>query len=202
MTKTKGYQNRFIIIIIIQFLLNTPLYSQARIIDTTASSFVISIDIPQFKYRDIKKGNFNLRDYYDFTDEGSPGSLKLPQMIVLLALPKGSKPVIEVINKVSHTEKFILLARNPQTYLDDAGNLSYEELDFKNMVPIPNQRILDIKGYFNFRGIYCAAVQINTHLYDVNTNSLEIIDKLEIRVTFDNSNLTVGEHSEEKLSRL
>ncbi len=197
-------RNSVLLAILIIFIILCPdiaLYSQVKLNKESDVSFILNINIPQFKYRDIKKGNFNLRDYYDFTDEGSPGSLKLPQMIILIALPQGSKSEIDVINKVSHTEKFILLARNPQTYLDEAGNLLYEEMDFKNLVSVPNQRFLDIKGYFNFRGIYCAAVQLNTHFYDVNTNSLDIIDKLDIRITFDNSNLTVGEHSEEKRSR-
>ena len=160
MTKTKGYQKLFVILIIFLFLLNTPLYSQGRITDTTSSSFIINIDVPQFKYRNVQKGNFNLRDFYEFTDEGSPGSLKLPKMTILLALPQGSKPLIDVHNKVSHTEKFILLAPNPKTYVDENGNLFYEEMDFKNIDITPNQKIVDIKGYFSLRGVYCAAVQL------------------------------------------
>jgi hypothetical protein len=201
MIKAKGYQNLYIVIIVCLFLMDTHLHSQGRITDITTSSFNLSIDVPQFKCRNVKKGNFSFKDYYEFTDEGSPGSLKLPKMTILLALPQGSEPAIEILNKVSHTEKFILLASNPKTYLDDAGNLSYEEMDFKNQVSIPNQNILDIKGYFYFRGVYCAAVEINTHRYDMATNSLEIIDKLEIQVVYDNSRLSNGKRVEDKLSK-
>ena len=176
------------------------LYSQGKIIKETNTGFILIITVPQFKYRDIKKGNFNLRDYYQFTDEGSPGSLKLPKMTILLALPQESKPLIEVLNKVSHTEKFILPASNPKTHLDDAGNLFYEETDFNNIVSNSNQKILDVKGYFYLRGVYCVALEINAHLYDVTTNSLEIIDKLDVQVTYENSSVMEGKLSEEKFS--
>jgi hypothetical protein len=187
-------------VLLLLFPLSYSLYSQGKIVKQTDSGFILKIVVPQFKYRDIKKGNFSLRDYIEFTDEGSPGSLKLPKMTILLALPQESKPLIEVQNKVSHTEKFILPASNPKTYLDDTVNLFYEETDFKNIVSSSNQKNLDVKGYFYLRGVYCAAVEINTHLYDVNTNSLEIIDNLDIQVTYNNSSLIEGKQAEEKFS--
>lgn len=201
MSKITRLKNLLIIIsIIFLFPLNTLLYSQDRTTETTATSFILRIGVPQFKYRNIQKGNFNLRDYYQFTDEGSPGSMKLPKMTLLLALPQGSKPLIDVLNKVSHTEKFILLASNPTTYLDEAGNLIYEEMNFKNSGSLPSQKILDVRGFFYLRGVYCASLQINTHLYDVTTNSLEIIDKLEIQVTYDGLSLNQEKQFEEKIS--
>jgi Peptidase family C25/Interleukin-like EMT inducer/CARDB len=201
MLKFKSDLILHLIISFIFLLYLTPfLYSQETSVITTETGFILKINVPQFKYRNIQKGNFNLRDYYEFTDEGSPVRLKLPKMTILLALPQGSKPVMELRNKVSHTEKFILIANNPKTYLDDTGNLSYEEMDFKNLSSIPSQKILDVRGYFYLRGIYCAALQINTHLYDVTTSSLEIIDKLEIQVTYSNSSLSPGIQAEDKLT--
>ena len=189
----------FTLLISILLLNQVPnMYCQEKIVEETDSGFILNINVPQFKYRDIKKGNFNLRDYYQFTDEGSPGKLKLPEMTILIALPQESKPLIEVLNKESHTEKFILPASNPKTHLDDAGNLFYEETDFKNVVSTSRQNILEIKGFLYLRGVYCSVVHIKTHLYDASTSSIEIIDKLDIKVTYDEATLAGQKEVEEK----
>ena len=154
---------RFIICLLQFILLSEAVnisYPQARINEFTSTGFKVEIIVPQFKHREIQKGNFTVRDYFEFTDEGAAEQIKLPRMSLVFALPPDSKPEILVTNKITRKEKFILLARNPKTHLDEAGSLAYEELDFKNIVSVPSQRILDIKGYFYLRGEYCAAYRL------------------------------------------
>lgn len=181
-----------IIVLIIIISVLTPVlsfsYAPDKIMKITDTGFILKINVPQFKYRDVKKGNYTQRDFYEFTDEASPGKLKIPSVTILLALPPKSKPEFLVINKISRTEKFILLASNPETFIDDSGLLNYEETGRQNFIQDDVQEIINVKGYFYLRGVYCVALTINTHKYDNKSNILEVIDQLEIEVKFDRQN--------------
>ena len=96
---------------------NSYLYSQAEIADQKESGFILKINIPQFKYSEVKKGNYTQRDYYEFTDESSPGEPKLPHLSVALALPPDSKPDVKVIKKTARTERFVIPTLNPSVLL-------------------------------------------------------------------------------------
>ena len=85
--------------------LNPYIYSQSTFVKPTEKGFNLLLDIPQFKYREIKKGNYSQKDFFEFTDEASPGTLKLPKISILLAIPSESKPEIVVINKDYSTRK-------------------------------------------------------------------------------------------------
>ena len=65
-----------ILIFLLALILNPNLYSQAQITRQTDSGFILKIIVPQFKYRETKKGKYIQRDYYEFTDESSPSKPK------------------------------------------------------------------------------------------------------------------------------
>jgi hypothetical protein len=180
--------------------LNPHIYSQSTFVKPTEKGFNLLLDIPQFKYREIKKGNYSQKDYFEFTDEASPGTLKLPKISILLAIPSESKPEIVIINKDSHIEKFTLPTLNPITYLDENGILKYEEVDFQHYSHQNKQDIVDIEGYFYLRGIYCMALTINPLNYDSKTNSLEVIDRLEIEINFDKKQLNMINYEKNNFS--
>lgn len=175
-------------------------FAQSKITEITSNSFKVNIDIPQFKYREVKKGNYTQRDYYEFTDESSPGELKLPHLLVILALPPDSKPKFKIVGKISHKEKFILLTTNSRVHLDDKGSLSYEEQDLTNIVSSSPKSIIHVKGFFYLRGIYCVALNINPCIYDENTNSLEFINELQVNVDYGNTNYIRNQNYETRLS--
>ena len=162
--------------------------AQNKISDITITGFKVNIDVLKFKYRDNRNGNYVQRDYYEFTDESSPGELKLPHLSVVLALPPESKPKFKISDKVSHVEKFILPRLNPQVNLDDKGQLNYTELELDKIVSPGPKSVIDVRGYFYLRGIYCVALNINPCIYDDKTNSLEIIEQLQIDINYGNSN--------------
>ena len=179
---------------------NSYLYSQAEIADQKESGFILKINIPQFKYSEVKKGNYTQRDYYEFTDESSPGEPKLPHLSVALALPPDSKPDVKVIKKTARTERFVIPTLNPSVLLDDNGKLDYKEPDLEKMSSFNAKSIINIKGYFYLRGIYCVALNINPYIYDENTNSLEIVEQLQIEFNYGNTNNNLNEYHETKLS--
>ena len=132
---------------VVLFLVNS-VFAQSKISEVTATGFKVNIDIPEFKYRDVRKGNYIQRDYYEYTDESSPGELKLPHLSIVIALPPESKPIFKIADKISHSEKFILPMLNPQVNLDEKGQLNYTELELDKMVSHSPEPILEVKGYF------------------------------------------------------
>ena len=194
---------KFLIIIFIYIILiitGTSSLAQSKISGITATGFKVYIDIPEFKHRDVRKGNYIERDYYEFTDESSPGELKLPHQSVVLALPQDSKPVFNITDKISHIEKFILPTLNPQVLLDDKGQLTYNELELDKIISSGSNSIINIKGYFYLRGIYCVALDINPCIYDDKTNSLEVIEQLQVDINYGNYNSVKNQSTQDNNS--
>jgi len=191
---------QILVFLLLLMILNPNLYSQGQITRRTDSGFILKITVPQFKYREIKKGIYIQRDYYEFTDESSPGKPKLPHLSCLIALPPESKPGLKVIDKISHTERFIIPVLNPKVTLNENGKLDYDEPDVQEMSFLATQAIINIKGYSYLRGIYCCVLEINPYLYDQNTNSLEIIDEIQIDIKYGNTNFNRSQNNEAALS--
>ena len=94
---------KFVLIVfscIVLVISSNSALAQNKISGITNNGFKVNIDIPEFKYRDVRKGNYVQRDYYEFTDESLPGRPKLPHLSVILALPPKSKPIFKLLIKI------------------------------------------------------------------------------------------------------
>ena len=58
MSKFKKIISVSILSIFLVFHANPKLYSQGKLIRESDTSFILNINVPQFKYREVKKGNF------------------------------------------------------------------------------------------------------------------------------------------------
>ncbi len=166
-------------------ILTPDVYPRGKSIEMTEKGFVIKISIPQFKYRNVKKGNFFIRDFYEFTDESQPGEFKLPKFNLLLAIPPNSNPDIQLVDKQSHFDKNVIPAINPKTELDTNEVLVYEEMDFQKLKPSAAHNTFVVNGFFYLRNIYCVSITIYPYRFDQNTNDLELIDELELKINYD-----------------
>ncbi|OGU61102.1 MAG: hypothetical protein A2315_02935 [Ignavibacteria bacterium RIFOXYB2_FULL_35_12] len=151
------------------------------------SSFEISLPNKDFNYRDEPKGQFTIRDYYEFTDESSSRNFKLPSRDIIVAIPPESKPQISIISSVQNKYYGIVPTLNPSLEMIDDSTITIKEVEFANrLIADKPKQLIEIKGYFWFRDFYCVHIKINTHQFDEIGNQLSELRDVKLKFEFIN----------------
>src|ERR1035437_995675 len=148
--------------------------------EVKGNSFFIKLNNKSYKYNDKQKGKFTIRDYTEYTDPSKFGEYKLPGRTLLVALPPGSKPQINLVESKEEVLNNVLPEINPVAVSDKDGNINYKDTQLKRRTGV--KPVLEITGYTWFRNYYCAVVRINDFSFNDQTNQLVIKKGIKFEV--------------------
>ena len=136
---------------------NPFVFSQSRHVTSVGNNnFTFTVIPAKPLYNDTKKGQFIIRDYYEFTDVSKPGTYKLPYENIILAIPPNSKPDFKILSQSVKKINSVLPAINPKIKLQNDSTTTAVPVDYKNVKNILNIKpVLEVKGYFWYRDFYC-----------------------------------------------
>lgn len=162
-------------------------YSQNKI-EYLNDGFIISLQEKKYSFLINKEGNYNIVDYYEFTDLSKSNYYKLPYQTLFISIPFNSKPHFEVvaydINKLNNS----IPSLNPSLEkLNDSTLIQKENKIYTLQKEIKSKNIVDILGYGWYKGNYSAVVQVNTHDFDPNEMSIIERRNIKIKVKLENS---------------
>ena len=148
--------------------------------EVKGNSFFIKLNNKSYKYNDKQKGKFTIRDYTEYTDPSKFGEYKLPGRTLLVALPPGSKPQINLVESKEEILNNVLPEINPLAVSDKDGNINYKDSKLKRRTGV--KPVLEITGYTWFRNYYCAVVRINDISFNEQTSQLVIKKGIKFEV--------------------
>jgi hypothetical protein len=165
--------NKFLLTAVLTFLYSTFLLSQ--------NSFFIRISDGNYKFKDDKKGNFIVRDYFESTDPSKAGNYKLPGRTFLIAIPPNSTPLISVTESKEEVLSNIIPVMNPEAFLDKDSIISSREkiLSVHNVKKVPP---LEILGFTWLKNYYCVVVRLNDVSYDEQVRQLILKKGIKLEV--------------------
>src|ERR1039458_6828759 len=134
--------NRNILIAVIIILLTSLLSAQKKDLrnfkltdlksmEVKGNSFFIKLNDKSYKYNDKQKGKFTIRDYPEYTDPSKFGEYKLPGRTLLVALPPGSNPQLNLVESKEEILNNVLPEINPLAVSDKDGNINYKDSKLK-----------------------------------------------------------------------
>lgn len=159
---------------------NSILIAQKNHITSVGKNdFIFTISPAKPLYNEIKKGQFIIRDYYQFTDVSKPGTYKLPYENIILAIPPNSKPDFKIITQSLEKINSVLPAINPRIKMKNDSTSTIVPVDYTNVKNITNIKpVLEVKGYFWYRDFYCVYLKINNYSYNYNSNEITAINTI------------------------
>lgn len=184
-----------LIFLIIPLLLNNIVAQNNNYVKITQTGFEITLENLNYRYSDEIKGNFVIRDYYDFTDESSSGNFKLPSRNLIIALPPNTAPKISLQEFRVQKHFNIVPALHPSVELINDSTIIVKQMNYNNYRT--NSGIkppIEFKGYLWFRDFYCVQITLNTHQFDESSNVLTELLDLKLKVDFE-SNINLKEYS-------
>ena len=150
----------------------------------TKDGALIELNQFNYKYRDDKKENFSVRDYYTFTDPAKHGQFKLPYKEVIVALPPNTRPTVKVLAKDENIITGVIPKINPKVNLTRDSVLIYTEVENQNIIYSKNENIVSIQKYFWMRGYYCVLLRINSVIFDADTRKIHQLKSIKIALEF------------------
>ncbi len=161
---------------------------QAKINSVNKNSFLLEVQDLQPKYKDFKKENFTIRDYFEFTNPSIKQNFKLPSQDVYLAIPPQSKINISEISFRSGILNKIIPELNPSVSLKDSA-LDYIQNDFSKLgEPQSRHEIVEIEGYFFYRDFYVVHLKINNYRFLSDQSSIEVLSNIKFKVNVSGVN--------------
>ncbi|MBN1216131.1 MAG: hypothetical protein JXA99_11910, partial [Candidatus Lokiarchaeota archaeon] len=167
--------------------LQIAIIGQVQIINQEIKINQLSFDIElgKYLYEDKVKENFTVRDFYNYTNESSPGTLKLPYRDIFVAIPPNSKPEVEVITLNTNISKKVLPTLNLQ------GEKFDNEVNYQNSIEYKDALLKQEENekfysteYFWFRDFYILKIRIRNVKFDYNTTSLIENSKVKVIINF------------------
>ncbi len=157
-------------------------------IEVENSAFTIDIKLPNVKYKDIKKGKFRERDYFESEDYSKAGQYNLPAYHCIVAIPPNSKPIISEVNKKETVIFNVVPSRNPRLLKVNDTTL-VKDYNFKTYPKKYEQELSDfeIENYFWYRDFYCVAIKINTHKFFPRQNEIKEIKEIGLKFSLKDS---------------
>lgn len=158
-------------------------------IEVKGSSFFIKLNDGNYKYNNIQKGKYTIRDYSDYSDPSKVGEYKLPGRTLLVAIPPDSKPQINLVESKEELLNNILPEINTAPLMDK-NNDNVKKIK-KNAGVKP---VLEITGYTWYRNYYCAVVRVNDVSFNEQTSQLVIKKgiKFEVKLSGNVNPLSVS----------
>jgi hypothetical protein len=159
--------------VVLIFLYSTFLISQ--------NSFFIKFSDGNYKFRDLQKGKFIVRDYFGSTDPSKAGDYNLPGRTFLIAIPPNSKPVINITDYKDEALSNVIPTLNPEAFLDKDSVINFREKTL-SVHHIKKVQPLEILGYTWLKDNYCAVVRLNDVNYDEQGRQLILKKGIKVEV--------------------
>ena len=125
-------------------------------------------------------------EYFNFINEGLPGTPILPSKTYFIAIPPDSEIRIRLTEQKYSLIKNSLVALNPKVNLSSDSSIIYNETKPDLTIFTSDQypaAEIDVIGYTWLRDHYCAIVRINTHSY--NWKKREIRELLSATMNYE-----------------
>lgn len=150
------------------------------------SSFELAVNNRDYKFTDIQKNHFTIRDYYDYTDVSKSGMYKLPSRDLIVAIPPNQKVKVTLLSVKENKFHNILPTLNPKVELIDDSTYASKEVDyFERIIEESPKDIVEERGYLWLREFYCIHIKLNTHIYDEKNNVLTEFSNIKLKFDFD-----------------
>ena len=149
----------------------------------------IILDLQEFNYafKDERRNNFVVRDYFQFTDPAEAGKFKLPYKEIVVAIPPNTRPTIKILDKEEIVLNGIIPALNPNVKLENDSSLVFEDMDYESIKSFSVEKeLISSQKYIFLRGVYCIQFRINSHLFDPQTNRLRLLNRIKISLEYPN----------------
>ena len=180
-----------------EIILNTNLNS-FDVLDKSENSFSFNSSVNRISYKTIKteEGNFTKLIIPSYTSSSKIGSPEMLMLNKLISIPKGIKPVIEII---SSSEQLIKLddynislpifPKQPSISKGDKfedikfyyDNFSYEINDFSF------DNLISFSNLGKMRGVDLSRLTISPFSYNPVKNELKIITNLTVKISYDST---------------
>ncbi len=171
--------NKKIIILIfvaVSIFGQTKLQNKKIVKDKLKLSFNTSIN-----YTVKANNNKNVFHVKNYQDESAPGDVRLPSNDIFISLPKVGNPKV----------KYTILSKKAINAIPEFNEVvelnSEKELVYSKAKVLKNSKNkhYNIKGYLWIENNYCLHLEIIPAIFISSENVIEIVDKFEIELTFD-----------------
>ncbi len=178
-----------IIFIVLFFILFSLSFAQKNdaVIKTESNSIKIELSDLYFNFSESRSGNITIRDYYDFTDESSSGTYKLPSKDIIIAIPPNSAPKIKVNSLEPNVIKFCVPSLNPRYVINSDSTASYIIPEYSKSTKNYKNNLYIVKGCLWIRDLFCLHLQLNPVEFDDKNSSLIENKKIIVELEFDKS---------------
>jgi len=189
--------------ILLLFFLTSILTAQGTSSSVTTTieenGFVLKIENVSPKFFETIQGKFRVRDYFEYTDVSHPGNWKLPKQNIIISIPPNFTISTEVRSKTINEIGSTIPKLNPAIDRMDDSTLSIKDFENFEISEKRNPRdIVKVLSYFWLRDFYCAAIEVNTALFNESENKIIEYSDIEIHITL-NSPIILKEYSPIKI---
>ncbi|MBE0572362.1 MAG: hypothetical protein IH618_12535 [Ignavibacteriaceae bacterium] len=170
------------------FLLSQLSFAQSEVVSLLEkqSGMEIGLHFKQEPFNQKFSDGKAVIEYFNFINEGLPGTPILPSKTYFIALPPHSQVRIQLTEQKYSFIKNSLPALNPEMNLSNDSSIIYNEsqpdLTKFTSDQYPDSEI-EVIGYTWLRDYYCTIVRINTHSY--NWKKREIRELLSATMNYE-----------------
>lgn len=170
-------------IILLSVLIASTLLGQTKLQNENIERNKLTLKFNSLiNYSIIKSNNKNIFRTWDYQDESSPGDVKLPTNSIFISLPQVESPKI----------RFTILSKKEISAIpefnDDVELSKEKEIIYSKAKIIKNSKNshFKVKGYLWIENNYCLHLEVAPAIFISSRNTIELIDKFEIELTYQN----------------
>jgi len=162
---------------------------QSTLLSKTNNGFTSRVEFKNTAFELRRSDNVHIMNFPEAVDESKPGIPALPGKTVYIAIPPNEKISVKLSNVQRHTYSNVVPSANPKVISNADSTFSYEDAKLNYSLfsgfryPASDVEVL---GYTWLGNYYCAAVNINTFIYNGDRKEISELQGTDIRVTYQN----------------
>ena len=154
-------------------------------VEQTENGIILDLQEFNYEFKDERRNNLVVRDYFQFTDPAEAGKFKLPYKEIVIAILPNTRPIIKILDKEEIVLTGVIPALNPNVKLENDSTLVFENTDYERIKSFSVEKeLITSQKYILLRGVYCIQFRINSHLFDPQTNQLRFLNRIKIMLEY------------------